>query len=130
MSPAATLLSFVAETTSKDREVAASHHGDTPYSGDSITSVPVTPYTTSVDVNSADPGWHEPPSRPGCSEHVGSATGHLPIGDGPDETAQLAPDSAPNDQIWTVGAFHRHHAYTTQNGGDARGRAVQANHAA
>ena len=39
------------ETTSKDREVAASHHGDTPYSGNSITSVPVTPYTTSVDVN-------------------------------------------------------------------------------
>jgi integrase len=51
MSPAATLLSFVAETTSKDREVAASHHGDTPYSGNSLTSVPVTPYTTSVDVN-------------------------------------------------------------------------------
>ena len=39
------------ETTSKDREVAASHHGDTPYSGNSVTSVPVTPYTTSVDVN-------------------------------------------------------------------------------
>jgi hypothetical protein len=31
--------------------VAASHHGDTPYSGKTITSVPVTPYTTSVDVN-------------------------------------------------------------------------------
>jgi hypothetical protein len=31
--------------------VAASHHGDTPYSGNSVTSVPVTPYTTSVDVN-------------------------------------------------------------------------------
>jgi hypothetical protein len=31
--------------------VAASHHGDTPYSGNSLTSVPVTPYTTSVDVN-------------------------------------------------------------------------------
>jgi hypothetical protein len=39
------------ETTSKDREVAASHHGDTPYSGNSVTSLPVTPYTTSVDVN-------------------------------------------------------------------------------
>jgi hypothetical protein len=39
------------ETTSKDREVAASHHGDTPYSGNSVTSVLVTPYTTSVDVN-------------------------------------------------------------------------------
>ena len=32
--------------------MAASHHGDTPYSGNSVTSVPVTPYTTSVDVNS------------------------------------------------------------------------------
>jgi hypothetical protein len=31
--------------------VAASHHGDTPYSGNLVTSVPVTPYTTSVDVN-------------------------------------------------------------------------------
>jgi hypothetical protein len=31
--------------------VAASHHGDTPYSGKAVTSVPVTPYTTSVDVN-------------------------------------------------------------------------------
>ena len=31
--------------------MAASHHGDTPYSGNSVTSVPVTPYTTSVDVN-------------------------------------------------------------------------------
>jgi hypothetical protein len=31
--------------------VAASHHGDTPYSGKTVTSVPVTPYTTSVDVN-------------------------------------------------------------------------------
>jgi hypothetical protein len=31
--------------------VAASHHGNTPYSGNSGTSVPVTPYTTSVDVN-------------------------------------------------------------------------------
>jgi hypothetical protein len=39
------------ETTSKDREVAASHHGDTPHSGKTVTSVPVTPYTTSVDVN-------------------------------------------------------------------------------
>ena len=38
------------ETTSKDREVAASHHGDTPYSGNPVTPVPVTPYTTSVDV--------------------------------------------------------------------------------
>ena len=35
--------------------MAASHHGDTPYSGNSVTSVPVTPYTTSVDVNS--PRW-------------------------------------------------------------------------
>ena len=33
------------------REVAASHHGDTPHSGKTVTSVPVTPYTTSVDVN-------------------------------------------------------------------------------
>ena len=39
------------ETTSKDREVAASHHDDTPYSGNLVTPVPVTPYTTSVDVN-------------------------------------------------------------------------------
>src|SRR6185436_12118907 len=39
------------ETTSKDREVAASHHRDTPHSGTTVTSVPVTPYTTSVDVN-------------------------------------------------------------------------------
>src|SRR6185437_14257637 len=39
------------EITSKDREVAASLHGDTPYSGNSVTPVPVTPYTTSVDVN-------------------------------------------------------------------------------
>src|SRR5690349_5547999 len=39
------------ETTSKDREVAASHHVDTPHSGRPVTSVPVTPYTTSVDVN-------------------------------------------------------------------------------
>jgi hypothetical protein len=31
--------------------VAASHHGDTPHSGNSVTSVPLTPYTTSVDVN-------------------------------------------------------------------------------
>ena len=31
--------------------MAASHHGDTPYSGKTLTSVPVTPYTTSVDVN-------------------------------------------------------------------------------
>jgi hypothetical protein len=36
--------------------VAASHHGDTPYSGNSVTPVPVTPYTTSVDVNEDDPG--------------------------------------------------------------------------
>ena len=33
--------------------MAASHHGDTPHSGNSVTSVPVTPYTTSVDVNAA-----------------------------------------------------------------------------
>jgi len=33
--------------------VAASHHGDTPYSGRPVTPVPVTPYTTSVDVNPA-----------------------------------------------------------------------------
>ena len=44
------------ETTSKDREVAASHHGDTPYSGNQSHSVPVTPYTTSVDVNAAGEG--------------------------------------------------------------------------
>lgn len=31
--------------------MAASHHGDTPHSGKTVTSVPVTPYTTSVDVN-------------------------------------------------------------------------------
>ena len=41
---------------SKDREVAASLHGDTPYSGKTVTSVPATPYTTSVDVN----GHHGP----------------------------------------------------------------------
>ena len=32
--------------------MAASLHGDTPYSGRRVTLVPVTPYTTSVDVNS------------------------------------------------------------------------------
>jgi hypothetical protein len=31
--------------------VAASLHGDTPYPGKTVTSVPVNPYTTSVDVN-------------------------------------------------------------------------------
>jgi hypothetical protein len=31
--------------------VAASFHGDTPYFGKPVTSVPVTPYTTSVDVS-------------------------------------------------------------------------------
>ena len=31
--------------------MAASLHGDTPYSGKAVTSVSVTPYTTSVDVN-------------------------------------------------------------------------------
>ncbi len=31
--------------------MAASLHGNTPYSGKTVTSVPVTPYTTSVDVN-------------------------------------------------------------------------------
>src|SRR5581483_12106997 len=36
---------------SKDREVAASRHGNTPYSGKLVTLVPVTPYTTSVDAN-------------------------------------------------------------------------------
>jgi hypothetical protein len=36
--------------------VAASLHGDTPYSGNSVTPVPVTPYTTSVDVNWASRG--------------------------------------------------------------------------
>jgi hypothetical protein len=39
--------------------VAASHHGDTPYSGKTVTSVPVTPYTTSVDVNAAEPTVRE-----------------------------------------------------------------------
>ena len=33
--------------------MAASHHGDTPYSGRPVTSGSVTPYTTSVDVNHA-----------------------------------------------------------------------------
>jgi hypothetical protein len=33
--------------------VAASHHGDTPNSGKTVTLVPVTPYTTSADVNAA-----------------------------------------------------------------------------
>jgi hypothetical protein len=42
---------------SKDREVAASLQGDTPYSGKTVTSIPATPYTTSVDVNlTARPG--------------------------------------------------------------------------
>src|ERR1700758_3788377 len=36
--------------------MAASLHGDTPYSGRRVTSVPVTPYTTSVDVNLIRPG--------------------------------------------------------------------------
>ena len=31
--------------------MAASLHGDTPYSGKAVTSGSVTPYTTSVDVN-------------------------------------------------------------------------------
>ena len=31
--------------------MAASLHGDTPHSGKTVTSVPVTPYTTSVDAN-------------------------------------------------------------------------------
>jgi len=61
--------------------VAASHHGDTPYSGNSVTSVPVTPYTTSVDVNGGgrlgrgacgshdedhdhDDHWNPPPEYP------------------------------------------------------------------
>jgi len=35
--------------------VAASHHADTPYNGKSVTPVPVTPYTTSADVNAACP---------------------------------------------------------------------------
>ena len=35
--------------------MAASPHGDTPYSGKTVTSVPVTPYTTSVDVNVRNP---------------------------------------------------------------------------
>ena len=35
--------------------MAASHHGDTPYSGKTVTSVPATPYTTSVDVNRTGP---------------------------------------------------------------------------
>jgi len=39
--------------------VAASHHGDTPYSGRRVTSVPVTPYTTSVDVNAQASYWAE-----------------------------------------------------------------------
>ena len=39
--------------------MAASLHGDTPYSGKAVTSVPVTPYTTSVDVNIG-----ETPDRP------------------------------------------------------------------
>jgi hypothetical protein len=34
-------------------ESACEANGDTPYSGNSVTSVPVTPYTTSVDVNSS-----------------------------------------------------------------------------
>ena len=42
--------------------MAASHHGDTPYSGKTVTSVPVTPYTTSVDVN---------PAHQGTSSHAG-----------------------------------------------------------
>ena len=37
--------------------MAASLHGDTPYSGKTVTSVPVTPYTTSVDVNGVSSVW-------------------------------------------------------------------------
>src|SRR5690348_16217417 len=52
MSPTATsLLLRCSEITSKDREVAVSLHGDTPYFGKRVTSGSTTPYTTSVDVN-------------------------------------------------------------------------------
>jgi hypothetical protein len=44
--------------------VAASLHGDTPYSGNSVTPVPVTPYTTSVDVN---PSTHQHPELAGMT---------------------------------------------------------------
>jgi hypothetical protein len=47
--------------------VAASHHGDTPHSGKPVTSVPVTPYTTSVDVNRAP----IPPFRPSAQVPLG-----------------------------------------------------------
>jgi hypothetical protein len=81
MSPAATLLSFVAsETTSKDREVAASHHGDTPYSGNSVTSVLVTPYTTSVDVNlgvSWNGSWNGSPDNPTAASAISAIIGAI-----------------------------------------------------
>lgn len=50
MSPTVTSLSFVLLRISKGREVAAPHHGYADY-GKLITSVPVTPNTTSVNVN-------------------------------------------------------------------------------
>jgi hypothetical protein len=54
--PFAGLLRELGAAAGMRREkVAASHHGDTPYSGNSLTSVPVTPYTTSVDVNRIAP---------------------------------------------------------------------------
>ena len=57
--------------------MAASHHGDTPYSGDTVTSVPVTPYTTSVDMNLR-------PAPPASFTHLA----HQPA---PPEPARLAP---------------------------------------
>ena len=69
--------------------MAASHHGDTPHSGKTVTSVPVTPYTTSVDVNA--PRYSAPHgvcrlgsslSRPGTRHHrlaVGIETTGSPV---------------------------------------------------
>ena len=49
--------------------MAASLHGDTPYSGNLVTSVLVTPYTTSVDVN----GWSGRSGGPRCHREARTA---------------------------------------------------------
>jgi hypothetical protein len=59
--------------------VAASYHGDTQYSGNLFTSsAPVTPYTTSVDVNS-NVGLEQ--RQDGTETELGhGGSGHVVIG--------------------------------------------------